>query len=94
MAPFMNRNLSGYIVPTNTDVPEVDVVFVGDSDEEASLLGAKGLGEVAAALVAPAIANAVHQATGKRVRGLPITVDKLLKGRPTRRLMCPWLWMR
>jgi xanthine dehydrogenase YagR molybdenum-binding subunit len=75
---FMNRNYSGYLVPTNADIPGLDVLFVGDFDEEASPLGAKGLGELTAVSVAPAIANAVYHATGKRVRDLPITVEKLL----------------
>jgi xanthine dehydrogenase YagR molybdenum-binding subunit len=75
---FVNRNYSGYLVPTNADIPELDVLFVGEFDEEASPLGAKGLGELTAVSVAPAIANAVYHATGKRVRDLPITVEKLL----------------
>jgi xanthine dehydrogenase YagR molybdenum-binding subunit len=75
---FINRNYSGYLVPTNADIPKIDVLFVGDFDEEASPLGAKGLGELTAVSVAPAIANAVYHATGKRVRDLPITVEKLL----------------
>lgn len=75
---FLNRNYSGYLVPTNADIPELDVLFVGDFDEEASPLGAKGLGELTAVSVAPAIANAVYHATGKRVRSLPITIEKLL----------------
>jgi xanthine dehydrogenase YagR molybdenum-binding subunit len=75
---FINRNYSGYLVPTNADVPDLDVLFVGKFDEEASPLGAKGLGELTAVSVAPAIANAIFHATGKRVRDLPITADKLL----------------
>jgi xanthine dehydrogenase YagR molybdenum-binding subunit len=75
---FLNRNYSGYLVPTNADIPGLDVLFVGEFDEEASPLGAKGLGELTAVSVAPAIANAVYHATGKRVRDLPITVEKLL----------------
>jgi xanthine dehydrogenase YagR molybdenum-binding subunit len=75
---FINRNYSGYLVPTNADIPELDVLFVGGFDEEASPLGAKGLGELTAVSVAPAIANAVFHATGKRIRDLPITVEKLL----------------
>ncbi len=75
---FLNRNFSGYLVPTNADIPELDILFVGKFDEEASLLGTKGLGELAAVPVAPAIANAVYHATGKRVRDLPITVEKIL----------------
>jgi xanthine dehydrogenase YagR molybdenum-binding subunit len=75
---YLNRNYSGYLVPTNADIPNLDVMFVGEFDEEASPLGAKGLGELTAVSVAPAIANAVYHATGKRVRDLPITVEKIL----------------
>ena len=75
---FLNRNYSGYLVATNADIPELDVLFVGEFDEEASPLGAKGLGELTAVSVAPAIANPVYHATAKRVRNLPITVEKLL----------------
>jgi xanthine dehydrogenase YagR molybdenum-binding subunit len=75
---FINRNYSGYLVPTNADIPELDVLFVGGFDEEASPLGAKGLGELTAVPVAPAITNAVYHATGKRIRNLPITLEKLL----------------
>jgi xanthine dehydrogenase YagR molybdenum-binding subunit len=78
MGRFLIRNYSGYLVPTNADIPELDILFVGEFDEEASPLGAKGLGELTAVSVAPAIANAVYHATGKRVRDLPITVEKLL----------------
>ncbi len=78
MGRFLNRNYSGYLVPTNADIPELDILFVGEFDEEASPLGAKGLGELTAVSVAPAIANAVYHATGKRIRDLPITVEKLL----------------
>lgn len=75
---FLNRNYSGYLVPTNADIPQLETLFVGEFDEEASPLGAKGLGELTAVSVAPAIANAVYHATGKRVRDLPIMVEKLL----------------
>jgi xanthine dehydrogenase YagR molybdenum-binding subunit len=78
LGQFINRNYSGYLVPTNVDIPELDILFVGAFDEEASPLGAKGLGELTAVSVAPAIANAVYHATGRRVRDLPITVEKLL----------------
>jgi xanthine dehydrogenase YagR molybdenum-binding subunit len=74
---FLHRNLSGYLVPTNADIPDLNVLFVGKFDEEASPLGAKGLGELTAVSVAPAIANAVFHATGKRIRDLPITIEKL-----------------
>jgi xanthine dehydrogenase YagR molybdenum-binding subunit len=75
---FVSRNYSGYLVAANADIPELDVLFVGGFDEEASLLGTKGLGELTGVSVAPAIANAVYHATGKRMRDLPITVEKLL----------------
>jgi xanthine dehydrogenase YagR molybdenum-binding subunit len=78
MARFLHQNYSGYLVPTNADIPQLDIIFTGEFDEEASLLGAKGLGELTAVSVAPAIANAVFHATGKRVRDLPITIEKLL----------------
>ena len=74
---FLNRNYSGYLVPTCADIPELDILFVGDFDEEASPIGGKGLGELTFVSVAPAIANAVYHATGKRVRDLPITIEKL-----------------
>ncbi len=75
---FLNRNLSGYLVPTNADIPQLDILFVGEFDDEASPIGAKGMGELTAVPVAPAIANAVYHATGRRIRELPITLDKLL----------------
>jgi xanthine dehydrogenase YagR molybdenum-binding subunit len=75
---FLNRNFSAYIVPTNADILDLDVLFVGEPDEEASPLGAKGLGELTAVSVAAAITNAVYHATGKRIRDLPVTVEKLL----------------
>jgi xanthine dehydrogenase YagR molybdenum-binding subunit len=75
---YLSRNYSGYLVPTNADIPELEVLFVGEFDQEASPLGAKGLGELTAVSVAPAIANAVYHATGKRIRDLPITVEKVL----------------
>jgi xanthine dehydrogenase YagR molybdenum-binding subunit len=78
MGRFLHRNYSGYLVPTNADIPDLDVLFVGQPDGEASPLGAKGLGELTAVSVAPAIANAVFHATGKRIRDLPITIEKLL----------------
>ena len=59
-------------------IAAADVAFVGEFDPEASLLGSKGLGELTAVSVAPAIVNAVYHATGKRIRDLPVTVDKLL----------------
>jgi xanthine dehydrogenase YagR molybdenum-binding subunit len=76
---FLHRNYSGYLVPANADIPELDVLFVGEFDEEASPLGVKGLGELTAVSVAPAITNAIYHATGKRIRDLPVTAEKLLR---------------
>ena len=75
---YLHRNYSGYLVPTSADIPKLDVIFVGEFDEEASPIGGKGLGELTSVSVAPAIANAVYHATGRRVRDLPITIEKLL----------------
>jgi xanthine dehydrogenase YagR molybdenum-binding subunit len=78
LARFVSRNMSGYLVPSNADIPPLDVVFCGEPDTEASPIGTKGIGELTAVSVAPAIANAVFHATGRRIRDLPITVEKLL----------------
>jgi xanthine dehydrogenase YagR molybdenum-binding subunit len=78
LARFLHQNYSGYLVPTNADIPHLDVIFAGEFDAEASPLGAKGLGELSAVSVAPAIVNAIYHATGKRIRDLPVTVEKLL----------------
>ncbi len=74
----MNNNLGDYLVATNADIPPIEVISVGIPDAHASVLGGKGVGEVGIVGVAPAIANAVFHATGKRVRDLPITLEKLL----------------
>jgi xanthine dehydrogenase YagR molybdenum-binding subunit len=75
----INNNLADYHVPVNADIPDVDVLFVNKKDPYINPIGAKGLGEIALVGVAPAIANAVFNATGKRLRELPITRDKLLE---------------
>ncbi len=74
-----NANLAEYAVPVHADAPPVmDVTFVKEDDPHVNPLGAKGLGEIAIVGVASAIASAVFHATGKRIRELPITPDKLL----------------
>jgi xanthine dehydrogenase YagR molybdenum-binding subunit len=75
---FMTHNLADYHVPVHADVHDIDVIFVDERDDVVNPLGAKGLGEIGIVGVAAAIANAVYHATGKRVRDLPITLDKLL----------------
>jgi xanthine dehydrogenase YagR molybdenum-binding subunit len=72
-----NATFGDYLVPVNADVPAMDVVFVGEPDS-ASPIGVKGVGEVGFVGVPAAIANAVHHATGRRIRSLPITIEKLL----------------
>ena len=74
----VHRNYSGYLVPSNADIPYLDVIFAGEFDAEASPLGSKGLGELTAVSVSPAIVNAVYHATGKRIRDLPVTIEKVL----------------
>jgi xanthine dehydrogenase YagR molybdenum-binding subunit len=74
---IMNANIAEYHVPVNADVHDIDVIFVDEPDTIVNPLGIKGLGEIGIVGVAAAIANAVYHATGKRVRDLPITLDKL-----------------
>lgn len=72
------RNLADYHVPVNADIPKIEVHFVGEPDFAFNPMGSRGMGEIGITGVAAAIANAVFHATGKRVRDLPITLDKLL----------------
>lgn len=73
---IMNASLADYHVPTHLDVPEIEVIWTGIPDPR-SPLGARGIGEIGITGVAAAVANAVFNATGKRIRDLPITLDKL-----------------
>jgi xanthine dehydrogenase YagR molybdenum-binding subunit len=75
---IVNANLSDYLVPVNADVPNLDATFLTAEDTIAGPIGVKGLGEVVMVGVPSAIANAVFNATGKRIRDLPITIEKLL----------------
>lgn len=77
-ARIVNANLADYHVPVHADVPPIEVIFVEETDGHVNPVGAKGIAELTLAGVAPAVANAVYHATGKRVRDLPITPDKLL----------------
>jgi len=76
---IMNANIAEYHVPVNADVHDIEVIFVDEPDDIVNPLGIKGLGEIGIVGVAAAIANAIYHATGKRVRDLPITLDKLLQ---------------
>ncbi|HEY8611582.1 MAG TPA: molybdopterin cofactor-binding domain-containing protein, partial [Roseomonas sp.] len=75
---FMNHNIAEYHVPVNADVHEIDVIFVEEHEDKINPIGVKGLGEIGIVGTAAAIANAVFHATGKRIRHLPITVDKVI----------------
>jgi xanthine dehydrogenase YagR molybdenum-binding subunit len=77
-ARVVTRDLADYHVPVHADVPMIDVIMVPEDDPHVNEIGAKGVGEIGITGIAAAIANAVHHATGKRVRDLPITLDKLL----------------
>jgi xanthine dehydrogenase YagR molybdenum-binding subunit len=74
----VNANIAEYHVPVNADVHDIKVIFV-DEHDDSNPLGIKGLGEIGIVGVAAAIANAVYHATGRRVRDLPITLDKLTR---------------
>jgi xanthine dehydrogenase YagR molybdenum-binding subunit len=74
----MNANIAEYHVPVNADVHDIKVIFIDEPDDKINPLGIKGVGEIGIVGVAAAIANAIYHATGKRVRDLPITLDKLL----------------
>jgi xanthine dehydrogenase YagR molybdenum-binding subunit len=74
---IMNPSLAEYHVPVHLDVPDIDVIWTDEPDPHAPV-GARGIGEIGITGVGAAVANAVFNATGKRVRNLPITLDKLM----------------
>ncbi|QJB33213.1 xanthine dehydrogenase family protein molybdopterin-binding subunit [Chitinophaga oryzae] len=75
---YVNNNYADYHVPVNADTPPTDVLFINKKDPVINPMGAKGMGEIALIGFAAAVSNAVFNATGKRVRDLPITPDKLI----------------
>lgn len=75
---YVTSDFASYHIPVHADVPQMEVLFIDQPDTHVNPIGSKGLGEIAIVGVAAAIANAVFHATGKRVRELPITVDKLI----------------
>jgi xanthine dehydrogenase YagR molybdenum-binding subunit len=88
---WLSKNLAGVAIPVNADIPgDILIHFVDEFDAHASPLGAKGIGELGATGVAAAVANAVFHATGKRVRELPITPEKLLSPRVRHHASEPW----
>jgi xanthine dehydrogenase YagR molybdenum-binding subunit len=79
---FVNHDLAGYEVPVHADIPHQDVIFLDETDPISSPMKAKGVGELGLCGVGAAVANAIHNATGVRVRDYPVTLDKLLEGMP------------
>ncbi|GAB5097801.1 hypothetical protein YK56LOC_35170 [Caballeronia sp. HLA56] len=79
---FANHDLAGYEVPVHADIPHQEVIFLDEVDPISSPMKAKGVGELGLCGVAAAVANAVYNATGVRVRDYPVTLDKLLDGLP------------
>src|ERR1700761_4944573 len=79
---FVNHDLAGYEVPVHADIPHQEVIFLDETDPMSSPMKAKGIGELGICGVAAAVANAIYNATGVRVRDYPITLDKLLERMP------------
>src|ERR1051326_842804 len=75
---YLSKNLSGYLVPVNADIPELDMSFIEEPDFTSSAIGARGIGELGACGIGPAIANAIFHATGIRVREVRIRPEMLL----------------
>ena len=79
---FVNHDLAGYEVPVHADIPHQEVVFLDEADDKANPMKAKGVGELGLCGVGAAVANAIYNATGVRVRDYPITLDKHLDRLP------------
>ena len=79
---FVNHDLVGYEVPVHADIPHQDVIFMDETDPMSSPMKAKGVGELGLCGVGAAVANAIYNATGVRVRDYPMTVDKLIRQMP------------
>ncbi|PZU61787.1 MAG: xanthine dehydrogenase [Brevundimonas sp.] len=79
---FVNHDLAGYEVPVHADIPHQEVVFLEEADELSSPMKAKGVGELGLCGVGAAVANAIHNATGVRIREYPVTLDKYLDRLP------------
>ena len=79
---FVNHDLAGYEVPVHADIPRQEVVFLDEVDPVSSPMKAKGVGELGLCGVGAAVANAIYNATGVRVRDYPVTLDKLIERLP------------
>lgn len=80
---FVSHDLAGYEVPVHADIPHQDVIFLDEPDAVSSPMKAKGVAELGICGAAAAVANAIYNATGVRVRDYPVTLDKLLLGLST-----------
>jgi xanthine dehydrogenase YagR molybdenum-binding subunit len=81
---FVNQDLAEYLVPVHADIPAIDAIFLAELDNESNPLKSKGIGELGICGAGAAIANAIYNACGVRIRDYPITLDKLLSGLPGR----------
>ena len=79
---FVNHDLAGYEVPVHADIPHQEVIFLDENDPMSSPMKAKGVGELGLCGVGAAVANAIYNATGIRVRDYPVTLDKLIAQMP------------
>jgi xanthine dehydrogenase YagR molybdenum-binding subunit len=77
-AQFMNNDLAGYHVPAHADIGEIDAIFLEERDDKSNPLKSKGIGELGICGAGAAVANAIYNACGVRVRSYPITLDKLI----------------
>ena len=75
---YLNRDLAQYHIPVCADIEEIDAVWVDEDDGELNPMGSKGIGEIGIVGSAAAVANAVFHATGRRIRELPIRLDRVL----------------
>lgn len=82
-ARYINKNLADYLIPVNADIPSVEVLIIPEQDDRVNALGIKGIGEIGIVGMNAAVANAVFNATGIRVRQLPIRLEKLLEAAVT-----------
>ncbi len=80
----VTQDLAEYLIPVHADIADVDAVWLDDADEHATPMGLRGAGEYGIVGSAAAVVNAVHDATGVRVRDLPVRLDDLLDGLPDR----------
>jgi xanthine dehydrogenase YagR molybdenum-binding subunit len=77
-ARYINKNFADYLIPVNADTPSVEILMIPERDDRVNALGIKGIGEIGIVGMNAAVANAVFNATGVRVRELPIRAEKLL----------------